>query len=1350
MKSFSPRPFHLLPIVFSALATLLPTLGPAPAAAQSSYHWTHFAGRSGVSGNGDGTGSEAQFVGPNGIAADSAGNVYVADIFSSTLRKVTPAGVVTTLAGAVGERGDTDGSGPDARFSSPCGVAVDSSGNIYVADTDNHSIRKVTPAGVVTTFAGTAGMSGGDDGTGANARFESPHGLAVDGSGNVYVADWGNSTIRKITPGGVVSTLAGLAGEWGDANGTGANARFRGPSSVALDSNENVYVADSFNHTIRKVTQAGVVTTFAGFSGYSGFNNGTGTGARFNKPNGVAVGAGGDVYVGDSENNIIRKVTPGRVVTTLAGTAGYFAGYKDGTGADARFHEPRGVTVAGDGNLYVADTFNSTIRKVTTGGVVTSLAGSNARGSADGSATVARFAYPGGAAVDGTGVVYIADSSNFTIRRVSPEGDVTTLAGVAGEYGSSDGSGAAARFSAPEGVAVDGAGDLYVADSYNNTIRKVTPGGVVTTVAGSAGNSGSANGTGAAARFNRPQGVAVDDDGNVYVADTDNHTIRKVTTAGVVTTLAGSAGASGSTNGAGSAARFYRPNGVAVDADGNVYVADSGNHIIRRVTSDGVVTTFAGIAGEQGSEDGPIAVARFQDPQGVAVNGAGNVFVTDYMNNTIRMVTPEGEVTTIGGLPNHPGNKDGVGTASRFTVPRGVATGPGGTVFVTDPSTQRITRGAPGGEVVPTLTTAPASGVTVTAAATGGDVISDGGAALSERGVVYSTEPNPTLATGAKLIAGSGVGSFAIELSGLAPNTTYFVRAYAINTSGVGYGTQVSFTTQMIPATAISNNVPLPGCSDTLGSFAYYVLSVPVGQASLTVQTYGGTGDCDLFIRRAEFPTLFEWDESSTGSGNEESVEIPNPQPGNYYIMLHAFHAYTEVSLLATYTGLVVTPPSVVTELVDTITTNSAAAGGYIASSGGAAVSERGVVYGTAEFATVDTGTKAVSGSGVGGFTVDLSELASGTTYYVRAYATNSAGTAYGEQVSFDTLSQPITVPSVTTSTVVGATHNTATVGGNVTSAGGAAVIERGVVFDTTETPTVNTGNKVTSGNGTGSFTAILGGLSPETNYYVRAYAINVAGIAYGTELSFRTSSPPLHTALDGIGLFWSVGGASPWSGQTAVTSDADSAAASGVIGHSEQSWLETTVTGPGTVTFRWRVSSEEGKDFLRFVRSGVEQFSISGEVDWEERSAAIPAGDHTLRWVYGKDVSGSAGGDRAWLDQVRFSATTDAPALAVVGKPKAFPATPVGRKSRVQNLRIFNGGGSPLSGLQITITGKSKRDFLILQPARKSLAPGIATTFRATFRPRSKGSRNATLTVTSNAPSVQVAISGRGLAEKK
>jgi sugar lactone lactonase YvrE len=338
--------------------------------------------------------------------------------------------------------------------------------------------------------------------------------------------------------------------------------------------------------------------------------------------------------------------------TTLAGSAEAGPGAIDGAGSAARFYQPSGVAVDSAGNVYVADFRNSTIRKVTPGGVVTTLAGlAGSQGSADGTGSAARFNWPFGAAVDSAGNVYVGDTYNHTIRKVTPGGVVTTLAGLAGSWGSADGTGSAARFggaaySGPFGVAVDSAGNVYVADHDNQTIRKVTAGGVVTTLAGLAGSDGSADGTGSAARFCYPTGVAVDSAGNVYVEDYGNCTIRKVTAGGVVTTLAGQAGNYGSADGTGSAARFGGvwnggPAGAAVDSAGNVYVADTYNYTIRKVTPGGVVTTLAGLAGSSGSADGTGSAARFgaayAGPAGVAVDSAGNVYVADYGNNTIRI-----------------------------------------------------------------------------------------------------------------------------------------------------------------------------------------------------------------------------------------------------------------------------------------------------------------------------------------------------------------------------------------------------------------------------------------------------------------------------------------------------------------------------------------------------------------------------------------------------------------------------------------------------------------------------------------------------------------------------------------
>ena len=294
----------------------------------------------------------------------------------------------------------------------------------------------------------------------------------------------------------------------------------------------------------------------------------------------MAVDGDGNLYVLDSANHTIRKVTPAGEVTTFAGSGS--SGSDDGTGTAASFNNPTGVAVDGDGNLYVADTYNSTIRKVTPAGVVTTFAGSGSYGSDDGTGTAASFANPRGVAVDGDGNLYVADTNNHSIRKVTPAGVVTTFAG-SGSSGSDDGTGTAASFNEPQGVAVGGDGNLYVADIYNHSIRKVTPAGEVTTFAGS-GSSGSDDGTGTAASFNYPRGVAFDGDGNLYVADAGNRTIRKVTPAGEVTTLAGSAGSQGSINGIGPAARFVYPTGVAFGGDGNLYVIDSNDSKIRKVT----------------------------------------------------------------------------------------------------------------------------------------------------------------------------------------------------------------------------------------------------------------------------------------------------------------------------------------------------------------------------------------------------------------------------------------------------------------------------------------------------------------------------------------------------------------------------------------------------------------------------------------------------------------------------------------------------------------------------------------------------------------------------------------------
>jgi len=323
--------------------------------------------------------------------------------------------------------------------------------------------------GIVSTFAGS-GSYGSANGTGTAAQFDNPTGVVMDASGNVFVADGANNKIRKITPAGVVTTFAG-SGATGSANGTGTAASFNWPFAIAINATGTLYVADYNGQKIRKITSAGVVTTLAG-SGTSGSADGTGSGASFSYTTGLAVDASGNVYVVDYGNRKIRKITPAGVVTTLAGSGA--SGGADGTGTAATFNSPIGIAVDASGNAYVTDNDNRKIRKITPAGVVTTFAGSGANGSADGTGTAATFAMPYGITIDGSGNLFITDLFNYKIRKITPAGVVTTIAG-SGASGSADGIGSAASFSSPYSVTTNSSGTLlYVADKITYKIRKVT------------------------------------------------------------------------------------------------------------------------------------------------------------------------------------------------------------------------------------------------------------------------------------------------------------------------------------------------------------------------------------------------------------------------------------------------------------------------------------------------------------------------------------------------------------------------------------------------------------------------------------------------------------------------------------------------------------------------------------------------------------------------------------------------------------------------------------------------------------------------------------------------------------
>jgi len=598
----------------------------------------------------NGPATSAQLFDPQGLAVDSAGNLYIADSRNNRVRKVSN-GVITTVAGngLPGFSGD-NGPATSAQLWGPAGVAVDSAGNLYIADKYNFRIRMVAN-GVISTVAGSAAPGfGGDNGPATSAQLTNPLSVAVDSAGSLYIADDFDASIRKVSN-GVITTVAGswVPGFGGD-NGPATSALLSQPRGLAVDSAGNLYIADYGNQRVRKVSN-GVITTVAG-NGTQGFSgdNGPAASAQLYYPNGVAVDSAGNLYIADTVNNRIRKVSGG-IITTLAGNGGFSFFGDNGPATSALLFAPANVAVDPAGSLYIADSGNHLIRKVSNG-VITAVAGNGTQGfSGDtGPATSAQLSWPSGVAVDSAGNLYIADSGNYRIRKVS-DGVITTVAG-GGSFVGDTGPATSARLWYPQGVAVDSAGKLYISDTDNNRIRMVSN-GVITPVAGNGGfGYFGDNGPATYAALNHPQGVAVDSAGNLYVADSGNNCIRKVAN-GVITTVAGNGGYGFSgDHGPPTNAQLANPTGVAVDSAGNLYIGDSGNKRIRKVAG-GVIATVAGngIEGFSG-DNGPATSAELYGPFGVAVGYAGDIYIADFNNNRIRVLTPAGSSCTYSVTPS--------------------------------------------------------------------------------------------------------------------------------------------------------------------------------------------------------------------------------------------------------------------------------------------------------------------------------------------------------------------------------------------------------------------------------------------------------------------------------------------------------------------------------------------------------------------------------------------------------------------------------------------------------------------------------------------------------------------------
>jgi cysteine-rich repeat protein len=666
-----------------------------------------------VGGGTSGTSAELHL--PAGVAIDAFGNVFIADTRNHRIRRVdSETGTVTTVAGTGRSAFSGDGgSATSAQLNFPQGVVVDGLGSLFIADSGNYRIRRVDPAtGVITTVAGT-GESGfsGDGGPATSAQLSSMGSVVVDGLGNLFVSDTANHRVRRVDAAtGSITTVAGTgtSGFSGDG-GAATSAQLGAPWALAVDGLGNLFISELNNQRVRRVNAAdGIITTVVG-TGTAGFSGdgGTATSAQLNFPRGLALDSLGNLFIADTVNHRIRRVdTATGIITTVVGVgAAGFSG-DGGLATDAEINWPNAVAVDGLGSLFVADTRNDRVRATNgTTGVITTLAGSGVRGvSGDGSsATSARLSFPRGVAVDGLGQVFIADDGNNRIRRVDPAtGIIDTVAGsgtIAG-FSGDGGPATSAQLNGPYGVTIDDLGTVFLVDGLNHRIRRVDAAtGVITTVAGTgtAGFSGD-GGAASSAQINSPSGVAVDDGGNVFIADTGNHRIRRVDAdSGIITTVAGTGvGGFAGDGSAATSAQLASPRGVAVDGSGNLLIADTDNHRIRRVDrATQVISTVAGTTTQGFSGDGAAATsAQLNTPSGIAVDGLGNLFIADLWNFRVRMVDAvTGVITTVTGseLDGFSGD-GGAAVSAQLQGAWDVAVDSLGHVFVADRNNHSIRR----------------------------------------------------------------------------------------------------------------------------------------------------------------------------------------------------------------------------------------------------------------------------------------------------------------------------------------------------------------------------------------------------------------------------------------------------------------------------------------------------------------------------------------------------------------------------------------------------------------------------------------------------------------------------------
>jgi sugar lactone lactonase YvrE len=715
-----------------------------------------------VQGGKDGFRTNATFFSPGQLTQDPVGRIWVVETVDNgsweagygahRIRIIDAGGFVSTYAGGE-EAGKIDGSHEQARFRCPTEVVFDHLGNAFLTDRSNFQVREISSSGWISTFAGST--RGRKDGIGGQAQFDMVLGLAIDAGDNLYVCDFGNSILRKITPQGEVTTFAG--GVRGDRDGQRLEANLDSPSDIARGSDGTLYISDWLPGKLKKIAIDGVVSTVASGIPYietvaldaegnvyvtsptpttiikfdangrevwrlqptAGYSDGPISGAQIGR-----LGSGplflqdGSFLISDNQNACIRRIATGPApLVTINAPSGeypqpimvqiqspipaaeifYTLNGEEPTPAASRYQGPLNLngTVELRARAFVQGTPVSEITAAsyttpkslqivywTNQVAVTSIAGTGQQGFADG--TNAAFHSPNGIAVDRLGYVYVADTHNHRIRRISPDGWVSTFAG-SGVPGLSPGYGIQAQFNLPIGLCIGNQGFIYVADAGNNCIRLIQPDGLVTTLAGN-GQAGYRDGVGTNAQFRFPNDLCADAAGNVYVTEFDNHTVRRIRVDGTVETWVGD-GIPGFVDGPRQTARLNQPSGIAIDRKGNLFVSEYGNQRIRFVGTDGQVLSAAG-DGTAGYRDAQGREAQLNHPDGLAVDQVGRVYFADFENHAVRVRDTDGMVYTVAG--DGIAGDSNAGTNTRFFNPAGLTMDLDGNLYVADWTGERM------------------------------------------------------------------------------------------------------------------------------------------------------------------------------------------------------------------------------------------------------------------------------------------------------------------------------------------------------------------------------------------------------------------------------------------------------------------------------------------------------------------------------------------------------------------------------------------------------------------------------------------------------------------------------------